>query len=61
MVIITDFQNLEDIVLVLVMGVYLICLIIQQPKKKTFNISVNDVFKRHLSRGHVSCILDVHF
>ena len=30
-------------------------------QKKTFNISVNDIFKRHLSRGHVSCILDVHF
>ena len=28
--------------------------------KKTFDISVDGIFKRHLSRGRVSCILDVH-
>ena len=28
--------------------------------KKAFNISADTVFKRHLSRGRVSCILDVH-
>lgn len=59
MVNIKVFLNLKDILFVLVMGAYLICPILQQ-QKKAFDIPSDTVFERFLSRGRVSCILDVH-
>ena len=59
MVNLKDFQNSKDILSVHVMEAYLICPILQRPKK-AFAIPAGNLFQRFLSRGRVSCILDVH-